>query len=652
MSKNRFLTSFFLFLTFCGLAQNQEERQQFKNNYPNVEEVLSYLNDNIYQKPEDCFFDLQKKKEGYFLVLNWTSEGKTIVEPIHIWSSETGNFLNFDKDAIGKNEEQIHSKSVSNGLESLWPNRERYDFMLFYGYPAWSQDIQDYLSGKSDLTTEEHELLARAYSEEATSYIHPKSFGVITEATKDLEESNFEKISAVRVEKFISLASKSLQHWDSIKILDPSYHPFIITDLNLKIAHDNMHYFTLLNSIQEDKLARDFLNEAFYSQSFVSYAKSLLDGCSQNAILFTSGDTDTYTLDYVQEKMGFRKDVIVLNASLMQTAWYNTMSQQKGRYATQLMKNDIENLQGVYLIPNGDEEMPLENWLTKFLNDSTYRTKNICEIPKKLYILVQSKTIEIELRESYISIAQLLLLDILTHNPKRAVFISSPNSIFELGLWSFCSPRTNSFEITNKEQFDLSDEESVVQLKKSIQAINLDYLKGLGDVSEYELNSIFYRISRFNVGDESEKMEVFNAFNERLNYKSLMQLENVFVLGGVSTIYDEIDPSLGEEFKRYYEPFAEEKVESLSAISKNLYNEVLELKEIYKIYARSELYYEVDTLVVLNEVDKKMIELIYKKAQQIKKSPIMYYRSWTKESLEELIAHLEQHDFIVDLIEQ
>ncbi len=61
----------------------------------------------------------------------------------------------------------------------------------------------------------------------------------------------------------------------------------------------------------------------------VALAKSYLDSCDKNAILYTIGDNDTFPLWYVQEIENYRTDVKIVNTSLFMTDWYIDQMKRK-----------------------------------------------------------------------------------------------------------------------------------------------------------------------------------------------------------------------------------------------------------------------------------------------------------------------------------
>jgi tetratricopeptide (TPR) repeat protein len=97
----------------------------------------------------------------------------------------------------------------------------------------------------------------------------------------------------------------------------------------------------------------------FYVAS--DYAYNMLAPLERNAILFTNGDNDTFPLWYEQQGEGFRKDVNVINLSLLNTDWYiRQLRDQEPKVPMSVSDGDLSQVReaGYLLDPStGQPEM-------------------------------------------------------------------------------------------------------------------------------------------------------------------------------------------------------------------------------------------------------------------------------------------------------
>lgn len=319
-----YLFSFPLF--FCTLTNSAQviSRDTLPHNsgYPDLITIATVFAQNFdvpYFQTRDFYaFQFIRDPNGWFISSSVNSDTSKII--IQLWSADSGFHGNIDP---LKADRDIF-------LADLITPEDIYDFQIypFYGYRGWMQDvIQHYGDIHPDALSDNILYgLARAYGQSASDIFWSHSR---FSNPGDLKGQHAGK---KELRHYYQLSQKAFSAYQILLKRNPEYKTRV-GNIQLKYANEvaARYYELKLFGFEKEvrRLVRGKNSKNLYETYWKNYAFEVLNSLDPDAILFTNGDNDTYPLLWLQHTVNFRKDVTIINLSLLNDPVYLNLLKKK-----------------------------------------------------------------------------------------------------------------------------------------------------------------------------------------------------------------------------------------------------------------------------------------------------------------------------------
>jgi len=406
--------------------------------YPKYNEVLNQFFTRYTTKNDmvENQFVLAKKPDGWHAMVMKYPEMQVIKDEL-FWSRKTKkyndiSFPYYVQAEVDKKKEYLENNSWAITNTEIVP---------YWGYYGWEMDVIREFSGKKNLCDSLLNAVARSYASYARSFTgysefaNPQKLKQIPKGQNALDDEN--------LAKYLENEHLAIEFYYKLYQKNPNFETFISNSFNV-YSNEIMNAFLTLRYFQNEETAQKELKKGLYDPFYLEMARNYLNSCDKDAILFTNGDMDTYPLLYVQETENFRKDVLVVNLSLLNLGRYiyQLANFKQGTKPLKLNLNPEiyknESKPYFYVIDKIDNSMAIKNVIDFVTSTDTATKLQIDDnqyydyIPSKdIYFTINRQNIEkeyeadlyqvdtsfnIHLIQNFLYVADFCVLDILAAN--------------------------------------------------------------------------------------------------------------------------------------------------------------------------------------------------------------------------------------------
>ncbi|XOV68663.1 MAG: hypothetical protein ACFHU9_05670 [Fluviicola sp.] len=645
MYKRFFLLVVMTFTVQLSFANAIPEREFVRKSFPSFEEVFTHIMMNLDYYCDDCFYGIAKKPEGYYLSVT-SFETDQPSKYIKVWDRNAASFIPFDISNVAS--EKRLGQEPPEEFKTNYQQANFYDFNLYYGYNGWIEDTRTLLNQYPVKTAEDLEILARSYAYEATEAAHPGVAQNYVDLTGLFSDKGYAKAGTTQMQYFGEAANKSLEYWQQLEREHSDYIGVNGDNVGFLKSNEYTHMWLLAKSIKATTLAATFEKNLYYSESWRQFAINNLNACENGGLLFTSSTQDTYPLLFEQFKFGTRSDVVVINTTFLNAAWYWEML----RETTDDLRTSIKSKEFDFLsdkpifVDRELQDVPFKQWLNELLKEDTELTYRLA--PRNFYLNYQGTNLDLELKTTSLLTSDVILLDLLANNPERKGYTNAPYGMVSIGLYDHLAPTGRAFSLVPDKVATMQNLAALEGVEQLVRYTTIDYLKAMGTAAEKELSTLSYLIINISPIFRERREAITDRLYTQIPVKELVKLEDFALIDALNAFYEVVRPEVCEEIQSELKPVVEDEILNITAMNKDLNSDIESMEHIFSIYAHFRVFdipqwsSRMDTEEVeLTEMERTILLQLQEKAIALFESPVVRQRDLTRRKIYRLLRGLE-----------